>query len=64
MREYLEAGWVDRLWWLDNLSMLADGMTKGSIDREALILVCQQGLWIIVGAAPQCKILRDAGEHQ
>ena len=64
MREYLEAGWVDRLWWIDTLSMLADGMTKGSIDREALILVCQQGLWKIIGAAPQCKRLRDAGEHQ
>ena len=27
MREYLEAGWVDRLWWIDTLAMLADGMT-------------------------------------
>ena len=63
MREYLEAGWVDRLWWLDTLAMLADGMTKGSIDREALIKVCQKGLWHITGAAPQCKRLRDAGEH-
>ena len=64
MREYLEAGWVDRLWWLDTLAMLADGMTKGSIDREAIIMVCQKGLWNILGAAPQCKRLRDAGEHQ
>ena len=63
MREYSEACWVDRLWWLDTLAMLADGMTKGSIDREALIKVCQQGLWEILGAAPQCKRLRDAGEH-
>ena len=64
MREYLEAGWVDRLWWIGTLAMLADGMTKGSIDREALIMVCQQGLWKVTGAAPQCKRLRDAGEHQ
>ena len=64
MREYLEAGWVDRLWWLDTLARLADGMTKGSIDREALIIVCQQGLWKILGAAPQCKRLRHASEHQ
>ena len=64
MREYLEAGWVDRLWWIDTLAMLADGMTKGSIDREALIKVCQKGLWVVLGAAPQCKRLRDAGEHQ
>ena len=59
MREYLEAGWVDRLWWIDTQAMLADGMTKGSVDREALITVCQQGLWHVLGAAPQCKRLRD-----
>ena len=34
MREYLESGWIDRLWWLDTLAMLADGMTQGSVDRE------------------------------
>ena len=63
MREYLEAGWVDRLWWLDTVAMLADGMTKGSADREALVTVCQQGVWRITGQAPLCKSLRDAGEH-
>ena len=25
MREYMESGHVDRLWWLDTLAMLADG---------------------------------------
>ena len=60
MREYLEAGWVDRLWWLDTLAMLADGTTKGSVDREALILVCQKGLWRVTGQAPQFKRLRDS----
>ena len=29
MREYLEAGWADRLWWIDTQAMLADGMTNG-----------------------------------
>ena len=38
MREYLEAGWVDRLYWFDTLAMLADGLTKGAVDREALAL--------------------------
>ena len=53
------------MWWIDTLAMLADGMTKGSIDREALITGCQQGLWKVLDAAPQCKRLRDdAGEHQ
>ena len=64
MREYLEAGWVDRLWWLDTLSMLADGMTKGSIDREALISVCEKGEWKVVGQSPTFKRLCDESEPQ
>ena len=59
MREYLESGWVDRLWWIDTLAMLADGMTKGAVDREALIAVCERGVWNISGLAPVCKRLRD-----
>ena len=31
MREYLESGHVDLLWWFDTLAMLADRMTKGSV---------------------------------
>ena len=59
MREYLESGHVDRLWWLDTLAMLADGMTKGSVEREALIAVCQLGIWKIVGLQPVFKQLRS-----
>ena len=57
MREYLEAGWVDRLYWFDTLAMLADGLTKGAVDREALVLVCEQGLWRVAGQAPEHKRL-------
>ena len=59
MREYLEAGWVDRLYWFDTLAMLADGLTKGAVDREALVLVCEKGLWRVTGAAPESKRLLD-----
>ena len=59
MREYLEAGWVDRLYWFDTLAMLADGLTKGAVDREALVLVCEQGLWRVTGQAPEYKSLCD-----
>ena len=62
MREYLESGHVDFLWWLDILAMFADGMTKGSVDREALVAVCQKGVWNVVGQAPQCKSLKDSEE--
>ena len=59
MREYLESGHVDRLWWFDTLAMLADGMTKGSVEREALIKVCEYGSWQIVGLQPVYKQLRS-----
>ena len=59
MREYLEAGWVDRLYWFDTLAMLADGLTKGALDREALVLVCERGLWRVTGQAPEYKRLLD-----
>ena len=44
MREYMKTGHVDCLWWLDTLAMLADGMTKDSVECEALIKVCQIGI--------------------
>ena len=59
MREYLESGHVDRLWWLDTLAILPDGMTKGSVEREALIAVCQLGIWKILGLQPIFKQLRS-----
>ena len=62
MRECLETGWVDRLWWADTLAMLADGMTKGSVEREALIAVCEYGIWTIVGEAPVYKQLRNTDQ--
>ena len=32
--------------------MLADGMTKASVDREALITVCERGEWHLQGDEP------------
>ena len=59
VREHLEAGHLSRLWWFDTRAMLADGLTKGAVDREALVRVCEQGLWLIEGDAPVCKRLRE-----
>ena len=39
--------------------MLADGMTKGSVEREALIKVCQLGIWQGVDLQPVFKQLRS-----
>ena len=59
MREYLEADHVDCLWWLDTLAMLSDGITNGSVEREAMIKACQLGIWQIVCLRPAFKQLRS-----
>ena len=58
MREYLGSGPVDILWWMDTLAMLADGMTNGSVEGEALIRVLAEGIWRVIGQEPVCKRLR------
>ena len=51
-REHLEDGSVDQLYWFDARAMLADGMTKGSVDREALVTVRELGEWHLSGDEP------------
>ena len=51
-REFLDDGSVDRLYWFDTRAMLADGMTKGCVDREPLIRVGERGEWLIEGDQP------------
>ena len=64
MREFLESGPVDRLYWFDTEDMLPDGLTKGSIDREALISVCEQGVWQICHAEPvSTSLVRDKDDE-
>ena len=55
MREYLVSGVVQRLYWFDTEDMLADGTTKGAIDREPILKVCEQGIWSIKHATPVYK---------
>ena len=45
MREFPENGIVDRLFWFGTDDMLPDGLTKGSVDLEALIRRCLEGIW-------------------
>ena len=60
MREFLEMGPVDRLYWFDTEDILPDGLTKGSIDREALVSVCETGVWRISHADPvSAKLARE-----
>ena len=45
MREHLDAGRLRKLIWIDTVDMVSDGLTKGSIDREALIRLSEKGEW-------------------
>jgi hypothetical protein len=58
MRELLEDGQIDRLFWFDTEDMLPDGLTKGSVDREPLMRVAAEGEWAIKHDAPVWKTLR------
>ena len=51
-REYLRDGLVYMIWWIDTVDMLADGMTKGSVDRTALVDISASGQWRFIGDAP------------
>jgi len=64
MRELLEDGQIDRLFWFDTEDMLPNGLTKGSVDREPLLRVAAEGEWAISYDAPVWKTLRkDEGQE-
>ena len=52
LREFLASGVVSALWWIDTVDMLADGLTKGKVDRAALLTVVETAVWKLVGQAP------------
>jgi hypothetical protein len=41
LRELLDTGVLFALWWIDTRDMHADGLTKGSVDRDALRAIMQ-----------------------
>ena len=47
LRYYLEHGMLRSITWTDNRDMLADGLTKGKVKRDAINLALQTGKWII-----------------
>lgn len=52
MRGFLEAGYIDRLCWCGTHDMLPDVLTKGSVEREALVPCCYEGVWRLRNAEP------------
>ena len=51
-REQLDRLQLSQLVWVDTLDMLADALTKGDIDRIALILLGYSNEWKIKGLQP------------
>ena len=49
LRESLVVGRIGRMWWINTLSMIADGLTKGSINREDLLALQHNSTWTVQG---------------
>ena len=49
MREWLDDGLIAKWWWIDTTDMLADGLTKGSVPRNALLQVAGGEVWQLRG---------------
>ena len=39
MREFLNAGLIDKWWWIDTVDMISDGLAKGSLPRGPLLAI-------------------------
>ena len=50
IRELLDTKVLEALVWLDTRDVVADGLTKGSVDRDALH-ACMNGLWLLLHSA-------------
>ena len=62
LREHLSRRTFSELWWTDTRSMLADALTKGSIDRSALIQL-MNGKTLIEHPISRCSMTdEDAAE--
>ena len=49
-RELRDTTVLEALVWLDTRDMVADGLTKGSVDRDALH-ACMNGIWLLLHSA-------------
>ena len=54
-RELLDNKRLRALHWIDTRDMIADGLTKGSIDRKALHMVIEKNTWNRIGD-PACTL--------
>ena len=48
VREFLDAGVLDWLFWIDTRDMVCDALNKGTVNRDAIRHFFQTGLWKLV----------------
>ena len=54
LRELLDTKLLDALIWIDTRDMVADGLTKGAVERAA-IHACMNGKWDVIHEAKVWK---------
>ena len=54
MSDLIRRGVLTKVWRIDTKDMAADALTKGSIDREAVLLLGDTGEWQFIGLQPVC----------
>ena len=58
VRELLDAGTISALWWIDTRDCCPDGLTKGSVPRDAILEV-MRGRWILQHPCKRWPTLRS-----
>ena len=58
IRELLDNGVLKALAWIDTRDMIADGMTKGAVEREAL----QTTMEGVIRMSPACKLWQSQAQ--
>lgn len=54
MSDLIRRGVLTKVWWIDTKDMAADALTKGSIDREVVLLLGETAEWQFIGLQPVC----------
>ena len=61
MREALVEGRLTTLYWCDTRDMAADGLTKGSVERDPIVLPYSKNQWKGIGDPPVSVSLVQEG---
>ena len=54
MSDLIRRGVLTKVWWIDTKDVASDALTKGSIDREVVMLMSSTGIWEFIGLPPAC----------